>query len=118
MAVTGEGAITSPGSVGLGAAWWHRSLHIAGANPAMLFCRSSPTQLQELPADLDIFVNIALLFSSSVFFFVLVWACYTITMCIYFYSRYFLLKLCKLFKSLWHFHGRVDSGGGVCVWGV
>lgn len=67
VAVAGEAAITTPGSAGLGAAWWHHSLRIAGTYPAVLFCRSSPIWLQELPADLDTFVNIAFFF--RLFFF-------------------------------------------------
>jgi len=64
--VTGEAAIATPGSAGVGAAWWHHSLRMARTYPAVLFCRSSPIWLQELPADADTLVSIAFLL---VFFF-------------------------------------------------
>lgn len=80
----------------------------------MLFCGSSPIWFQEVPADLVTFVSTQLfLYHILLLSFCFPWTqwYYTITMYIYFHSRYFLLKLRKLFKSLWRFHGRMDSAG-------
>lgn len=112
LAVTGEAAVTTPDRAGLGMAWWRCLLCIAGTYPSVFFCRSSPPGSSNQQIWTPLWTQE---FSFFLSFFLSTQACYTFTMCIYFYSHYFPLKLCKLFKSLWHFHGRVYLAGCGCV---